>query len=404
MSVTPGLRVFGFPLDVRPGFLILLALFGFLYPDEGLGIWLAGAVGVFTLIHELGHAFAARATGAKAEITLDFLAGYASFVPTRPLKRRERAGIALAGPGIQIVLGATILLLMQDNPLSEHNLSDPPSTLAIWFAGPVMGLINLFPILPLDGGNIVMSGLDAIIPGRSKLVMIYASMALTIITLIYLFNHGTVVSPYFLIFPLLTQIQMLRESNERQQVASHGDVNTWAMSAEQQSWSTGKPGKYPPGFIASPWFRAAQLLRSGKPEQAGALLSDDLTHGSAHPWVPPYGASARELSELVATLPRPFPSGNAASESMFADLLIQLGEYTDAGHVAAAVYQRTRTAVPAALVAQCAAALGNPSLAIDWLRSAANSSDTNGLASILQRAEFNTIRHSPEVVGITQRL
>ena len=27
MSATPGLRIFGFPVDVRPGFLMLLALF-----------------------------------------------------------------------------------------------------------------------------------------------------------------------------------------------------------------------------------------------------------------------------------------------------------------------------------------------------------------------------------------
>src|SRR3954451_17114413 len=120
MSATPGLRIFGFPVDVRPGFIMLVALFAIVYSGQGegeLGIWLAASVAIFTLIHELGHAFAARATGAEASIALDFLAGYASFEPTRPLKRWERAGISVAGPGLQIALGLGVLAAMRVNPL-----------------------------------------------------------------------------------------------------------------------------------------------------------------------------------------------------------------------------------------------------------------------------------------------
>src|SRR5262249_39703638 len=158
---------FGFPVDVRPGFLVLLTLFALVYSGQGegeLGIWLACSVAVFTLIHELGHAFAARATGAKASIALDFLAGYASFEPTRELKRWERAGISLAGPAVQIIAGSLALLAMGVNPLDYDHARESAATLAIWWAGPLIGLVNLVPVLPLDGGHIVMSGLDAIIP------------------------------------------------------------------------------------------------------------------------------------------------------------------------------------------------------------------------------------------------
>ena len=154
MSTSPSLRIFGFPVDVRPGFVMLLALFAFINRGE-LGLWLAGCVGIFTLIHELGHAFAARATGAKASIALDFLAGYASFEPTRPLKRWERAGISVAGPAVQITLGVAILALMGVNPLNYDQVHSTAPALAVWWAGPVIGLVNLLPILPLDGGNIV---------------------------------------------------------------------------------------------------------------------------------------------------------------------------------------------------------------------------------------------------------
>src|SRR3954464_11080356 len=108
MSATPGLRIFGFPVDVRPGFLMLLALFAIIYSGQGegeLGIWLAVCVAVFTLIHDLGHPCAPLPAGARASFALDFLAGYASFVPPRPLKRGERAGISVPAPAIQITLG-----------------------------------------------------------------------------------------------------------------------------------------------------------------------------------------------------------------------------------------------------------------------------------------------------------
>ena len=56
--------------------------------DE-FGVWLAGSIAGFTLLHELGHAVAARRAGAEAEISLDFMAGYASYTAPQPLSRAD---------------------------------------------------------------------------------------------------------------------------------------------------------------------------------------------------------------------------------------------------------------------------------------------------------------------------
>ena len=82
MSSQPAFRLFGFPVHVRSGFFLFMALVVFIN-GAPFGVWLAGFIAGLTLLHELGHAVAARATGARAEISLDFLAGYASFVPRR---------------------------------------------------------------------------------------------------------------------------------------------------------------------------------------------------------------------------------------------------------------------------------------------------------------------------------
>lgn len=157
----------GFPVHVRPGFVMFMMLIVVLYGDV-FGLWLAGSLAAFTLLHELGHAVAARRTGAKAEISLNFLAGYASYVPSRPLSRAEQIGISFAGPGIQIAVSVAILFALGASPLERPSYSSDPALLAIWWAGPIIGLFNLMPILPLDGGNIVTKALDRVLPDRAE--------------------------------------------------------------------------------------------------------------------------------------------------------------------------------------------------------------------------------------------
>ena len=154
---------------------MMVVLIVVLYGDE-FGLWLAGALAGFTLLHELGHAVAARRAGAQAEISLNFLAGYASYVPTRPISRLEHIGISFAGPGIQIVTSVAILLAMGADLSDPSSLQSNPATWAIFWAGPIIGLFNLVPILPLDGGNIVTTALDRLLPGRAQRIMLWISL------------------------------------------------------------------------------------------------------------------------------------------------------------------------------------------------------------------------------------
>ncbi len=408
-TAQPGLRIFGFPLDIRPGFLILLALFAIVYSGQGegeFGIWLAVCVAVFTLAHELGHAFAARATGAEASIALDFLAGYASFEPTRPLKRWERAGISVAGPAVQILLGSAVLLAMGANPLRMDDIRGMTIETAVWWAGPVIGLVNLAPILPLDGGNIIMSGLDVVLPGRSRNVMLYFSLILTGSAVVFFSVSEYRISPIFFIFPLVTQIQMLQHRHTQTALDRHGSWQLWAASAEREAWTTGKAGSFPPGITVSPWFRAAELARRGNRDEAGRLLEAEFTMGHSPNWLPPDDASERELEALVGLLPRPLPTGNVYSEYVLASVLVRLGEFDEAGRYAAASYGRSPGTMPAVIVAQCAAALGDEELAVRWLRAGYDiGTNLAGLADAIdRRSEFAAVRTRPEIMALRREL
>ncbi len=171
-------RLFGFRVEVRLGFLIFLVLVVLLYGGSQ-GLWAAGSIAVFTLIHELGHATAARATGSHAEISLDFLAGYASYVPSRQLSRFERAAIAVAGATAQFTSAVIVLLVMGANPFSRDDITLNDATISIWWAGIVLALVNLIPILPLDGGSIVSLFVEWLSPRRGRTFMLWFSVAVS---------------------------------------------------------------------------------------------------------------------------------------------------------------------------------------------------------------------------------
>ena len=213
------MRVLGFPVHVRPGFLFFMLLIVFLYGDE-FGVWLAASIAGFTLLHELGHAVAARRAGATAEISLDFLAGYASYTSPKPLTRGTEAAIALAGPLTHIAAGFAVLFAMGVDPLDAASRGSSPASAAVWWAGPVIGAFNLLPVLPLDGGNVVASGLERIIPGRARQVMTYASVAITALAAIaFAFNSRTRGMVVFLGFLLVMQLQALFAERDRHAVS-----------------------------------------------------------------------------------------------------------------------------------------------------------------------------------------
>ena len=48
------MRVLGFPVHVRRGFLFFMGLIVVLYGDQ-YGLWLAGSIAAFTLLHEVSR-------------------------------------------------------------------------------------------------------------------------------------------------------------------------------------------------------------------------------------------------------------------------------------------------------------------------------------------------------------
>ena len=400
MSSQPAFRLFGFPVHVRPGFYMFMVLVVIVNGPQ-LGVWLAAFIAALTLLHELGHAFAARATGARAEISLDLLAGYASFVPTRHLKRWERAGISFAGPAIQISVSVVGLLALGVHPL-HPGIGASDAARALWWAGPVIGLFNLLPILPFDGGNIVLAGLETILGKKAQIVMLYASLAITIGGGLWLLSQprfGTI-AIYAAIFPLMAQIQMLRAHREPKQPPRGFAA---AELGETSAWCQGDMSRMLPGQVPSPWFRANQQLQQTSPEIARAVLVDDFASTNPPRWVPPDAADDATLRTLVDLLPQPLPTGSAHAEQALAGILVRLGQFDAAAHYAADSYRRSTSPISAFAVARSAAALGDRDTALGWLHAAETLANPEWIALQLQSAPDlaqlagRTAAHNPSV-------
>ncbi len=394
MNSQPAFRLFGFPVHVRSGFFFFMIIV-VIANGVPLGVWLAGFIAVLTLLHELGHALAARATGARSEISLDFLAGYASFVPTRPLKRWERAGISFAGPAVQISVGVLGLLALGENPM-HRGVGASDAAIALFWAGPVIGLFNLLPILPFDGGNIVLAGLEGFFPKKSRVVMLYASLAITIGGGLWLLTQprwGTF-AIYAALFPLMAQLQMLRAHRAPPSGAGA------ATLAEAAAWRQGDLSLMLSEQVPSPWFQAYQFLHHGDAEGARATLVRAFSYTGTIRWMPPEAADEGTLASLVALLPRPLPIGNPYAEHALADILLRLGEYDQAAHYAADSYRRSASPMAALAVARSAAALGDRTTATGWLRAAENLATPAWMNQALQNApELARLAEGPAAAG-----
>jgi Zn-dependent protease len=396
-------RILGFDIQVRRGFVVFLVLIVALYGDA-FGVWLAASLAGFTLVHELGHAVAARRHGAQAAISLDFLAGYTSFVPTRPLTLGERATISAAGPATHIVSSVVVLLAMGVNPLDWANAHGSPSTAAIWWAGPVIGMFNLIPVLPLDGGHIAQTGLERAVGPRAQRLMVMFSLGATgAFAAWLLLDPNRRFFVIFVAFLFIAQVQMLGSTSERRGSGSADRQRSAAADAERAAWTTGRPGMLVPGQELSPWYRAHRTRLAGRPDEARRILVDDMSSPASGSWWPPDAAPTEDLRKLVSLLPRPLPTGNPLSEHVLADVLMRVGDRDAAGRYAAATHGRTRSAASALMVARAAAAMGDRDSAVQWLGAALASSAASGaaVAEAIDRApELDRLRNDPDVVRL----
>jgi Zn-dependent protease len=173
-------RLFGIQIHVSLFFVIMAVLLGQGWTKGDpvrMAAWVV-IVFVSVLVHEFGHAFTARAFGQQPYISLHAMGGLTAWRQRGDMTAGRRLLVALAGPMAGVVLALTIAvagaLFLQRGTAALNTVK--------WIAGVNLfwAVINLIPMIPLDGGNIMAALFDLVAPGKGRQAARYISIAVAL--------------------------------------------------------------------------------------------------------------------------------------------------------------------------------------------------------------------------------
>lgn len=202
-------RLFGFPVDVQPGFWFLALIVAAGAQKSALEIAvLIGVIVVSVLAHELGHAAAARAYGESPRITLHMMGGLTSFAPSRPHGRTQSILITLAGPFAGFALSALAFGILLALPAERRQSGFGTALEWLWVINAFWSVVNLLPVLPFDGGQVLAAALG---PNRRRLA---ASLSLVFgaVTAIVFWKAGLLLGAAFFALGAITSFFAARDS------------------------------------------------------------------------------------------------------------------------------------------------------------------------------------------------
>lgn len=170
----------GFPVQIHWMFWLNTALMGGALDANSpaamraLLAWVA-AVLVSILIHELGHALTMRNYGdRRVEIVLFAFGGMA--LGSRARTRHEAFMITAGGPVLQILAGLAVgwsMTLWHPPTLWLRQFMDGFTVVSLFWA-----LLNLVPVLPLDGGRLCQTTLGPTRQRQALMISLVCAVAL----------------------------------------------------------------------------------------------------------------------------------------------------------------------------------------------------------------------------------
>ncbi len=162
-------RIFGISIDLDYSWFLIFGLLTWIlavsyYPAEFKNwsvaeYWLMGAITaamlfVSVLLHELGHSVVAKRYGISVPRITLFIFGGVSEIATEPPSAGVEFWIAVAGPVVSFVLA---LIFWELQPLLTGAAPLLALTKYLALLNFILGLFNLVPGFPLDGGRVFRS-------------------------------------------------------------------------------------------------------------------------------------------------------------------------------------------------------------------------------------------------------
>jgi stage IV sporulation protein FB len=362
------------PIYIFPFFWFLIIMIGWLNSETliGTAIW-SVVILLSVLIHEYGHALTALAFGQEAEINLVGLGGLTKRQGPH-LPRWKEFLIVLNGPlaGFALFFLAYFLLPVlggSKHPVVVYALHVALNVNLFWT------LLNLLPVLPLDGGHLLRILLEGAFGVRGIKMAFLASLLLATLVGLY----------FFLIQQLLIGALFLMMAFE----SYRGWIEVRGMSfqdTDQQLQRLVQEGvealQYGQSEIALEKFTFVRqqapkgLLYVTTTQYAARILAEQGRYKQAYDWLVPL--QNRLSPEYLHLLQQ---------------LAYRVQEWEQAVKIGQQAYQKDPLLDTALINALSYAVMGQAIPAVGWLRCAVQLGLPN-VQTVIEKREFDAIRQS----------
>ena len=204
--------IFGIEVRIHLTFLLFLVWIWFSYYQVAgfagavQGVLFILALFACVLLHEFGHAFAARGFGIETpDITLLPIGGVARLnrIPDKPW---QELVVAIAGPLVNVVIAGVLIFVIHTSATFEQleYLENPRVELLAKLASVnvMLVLFNLIPAFPMDGGRVLRALLAMVMPyARATQIAAWIGQGLAVVFGIFgIFGNPLLIFIAFFIF------------------------------------------------------------------------------------------------------------------------------------------------------------------------------------------------------------
>lgn len=363
------------PLAIHPFFWVFAALIGWLNSGSLVGalIWI-GIIAVSVVIHEFGHALTAVFFKQKARIQLIALGGVTTYEGPK-LKFWQQFLITFNGPlfGFFLFLLATLLLRLP--------FSYPPLIALIlkwtWFANLFWTIVNLLPVLPLDGGQLLRILLEANFGVKGYKASLFIGAIIAGLLSFYFFMvQAFLIGAFFFLFGFQS-------------------FDTWRKSRKTTRNDRDEGNKLL-------MIQAENLLEAGNREGAKKIFeeicqkaSGGLLEAAAKQYLAFFAAKEgkrKEAYDLLLSV-KEHLAGDATA--LLHELAAEQKNYPLVAELSTEAYQIAPSQQMALRNARAFAHAASPKPAGGWLQTAWQFGGLN-LEAILQEEEFQQLKDNPE--------
>lgn len=364
MIMIPG-RV---PIAIHPFFWLFAALIGYLNSGTIVGtlIWI-GIILLSVLFHEYGHALTALAFKQSAQIQLVALGGVTSFNGPK-LKFWKQFLIVLDGPvaGLILFLIATLFLTAPLTPFVRSIVATIQMVNLFW------SIINLLPVLPLDGGQLLRIALEGFFGMKGFKASLLIGMAFAVLLSFYFFLvQAFLVGAFFFLFAFQT-FDMWRKTRKASAKDREEDFKKMLEEGEALLQQNDKAG-------------AERIFEEVRTKAEGGLLAAAASQFLAYLYSGE--GKRREAYELLLSCRDDLED---AGKCLLHELAFEMLDYATVADLSAECYQMAPHQKVALRNARAFAALKKPEPAGGWLQTASQQGPFD-LKKILEEEVFGDV-------------